>query len=118
MTDHHPVAMSPGCRDCSVVGGLTRDEIARVMRRYLSQIRYCYEKQLNSNPNLSGKVVVGFVIGGSGKVDSADVAESSLQHDPTETCVTNIIRRITFPQPRGGGTVMVNHPFVFQTAGT
>jgi hypothetical protein len=111
------IAPEARCADCTVVGGLTKEEIARVLRRHFSQIRYCYEKQLNSQPNLAGKVVASFVIGGSGRVDSADVAESSLDHEPTETCITNVLRRLVFPAPRGGGTVLVNHPFLFQTAG-
>ncbi|MEW5855546.1 MAG: TonB family protein [Myxococcota bacterium] len=100
-----------------VEGGLSKEEIGRVIRRYLSQIKYCYEKELTRNPNLAGKIVVSFTIGGTGKVTEADVAETSLNDPTVEDCVLKIIKRIQFPQPKGGGIVLVTYPFIFQASG-
>lgn len=100
-----------------VEGGLSKEEIGRVIRRYLSQIKYCYEKELTRNPNLAGKVVTSFTIGGTGKVTDCDVAETSLNDPTVEDCVVKIIKRIQFPTPKGGGIVLVSYPFIFQSSG-
>lgn len=100
-----------------VEGGLSKEEIGRVIKRYLSQIKYCYEKELTRNPNLAGKVVTSFTISGTGKVTECDVVESSLNDPTVEDCVSKIILRIQFPQPKGGGIVLVSYPFIFQSSG-
>jgi len=104
------------CTSCAVEGGLTREEIARVIQRHINQVRYCYEKELNRAPNLSGKVSVAFLIDGAGRVTTSDISESSMDDATVETCVTSVIKRMQFPQPRGG-VVQVNYPFVFQSSG-
>lgn len=100
-----------------VQGGLERGEILRVVRRHQSEMKYCYESQLHQEPDLAGKVAVLFVIGPSGEVVEAAVAESSLSSGPVEACMLDRIRRWRFPEPQGGGTVTVTFPWVFRPAG-
>lgn len=94
-------------------GSLDRAEIQRVMARAMSQFRYCYEKQLGTDPNLEGKLTSFFTIGGSGDVVSATALQSTLDSPNVDSCVLRILQRLKFPQPRGGGTVQVTYPFVF-----
>lgn len=100
-----------------VVGGLEKEEIGRVIRRYLNQVRYCYDRELTRNPNLAGKVVVNFTIAGTGKVVGSDVVETSLEDAVVQECILKVMNRMQFPAPRGGGIVVVTHPFIFQSAG-
>ena len=96
-----------------VMGSLDKDVIRRVVRKNTNQIRYCYERELAKNPNLSGKVNVKFVVSGTGKVSSATVASSTLSNAAVESCITQKIRRWRFPEPKGGGIVIINYPFSF-----
>jgi outer membrane biosynthesis protein TonB len=98
-----------------ILGGLDRDIIAAIIRRYLPQIQHCYEQQLVHDPKLKGKVTVAFTIAGTGSVQSADVAESSLRSPPTEKCMLGKIMGWKFPKPRGGGTVGVRYPFLLMS---
>jgi hypothetical protein len=101
-------------------GGLSREEIQRVISRVMSQIKYCYEKELNKDPNLEGKLVASWVISGSGDVQSANMAQntfSGASAQPVEQCVLRIIQRLKFPSPKGGGQVFVTYPFVFSSSG-
>ena len=98
-------------------GGLTADEVGRIIRRHWNEIKYCYEKELTRNPNLAGKIVTSFTIGGTGHVQDCDVAETSLNDPTVEDCVVKIIKRIQFPAPKGGGIVLVSYPFIFQSSG-
>ncbi len=84
------------------------------MRRSRAQIKYCYEKQLVVNPGLSGRVTVAFTINAQGLVV---VAKASGLHPKVDRCIANVIRRLRFPKPRGGGLVRIRYPFVFKSAG-
>ena len=94
-------------------GSLSKEEINRVIRRNLARFKYCYEKQLNANPNLSGKISVYFTIAPTGSVAKASVRESSMNDENVERCVSKVMRTLKFPNPRGGGIVVVTYPFVF-----
>ncbi len=107
----------PGGGHTVVSDGLSRDVVAKVIRRHEKEIKFCYEQALQHTPGLKGKVTVLFVIGPSGDVVQADVAESSLKNDEAESCVAARVRRWKFPEPAGGGVVSVTHPWIFSEAG-
>lgn len=100
--------------ETSVEGGLDRDAIAEVIKRNLGQIRYCYERQLSSNPDLYGKVLVKFVIGADGALGSQKVDNSTLKSDMVEGCILRRMAAWKFPLPKGGTQVRVSYPFLFK----
>ena len=65
----------------------------------------------------AGKVQVKFVIGAQGNVQSAVVAESSLNNKTAESCMTGKVKGWMFPKPKGGGIVIVTYPFIFKQGG-
>ncbi|HEY1101195.1 MAG TPA: AgmX/PglI C-terminal domain-containing protein [Myxococcota bacterium] len=102
-------------------GGLSREEIQRVINRVMSQIKYCYDKELNKDPNLEGKLVMFWLISGTGDVQSTSASQNTFSGAagaPIEQCVSRIIQRLKFPSPKGGGVVNVTYPFVFSNSGT
>lgn len=101
----------------TVVGGLDKDVIAKVIRRHQGEIKYCYESELNKDPSLAGKVAVAFVIDPTGAVSDASVAETTLNNAAAERCMLSRIRRWKFPEPKGGGVVSVTYPWLFSPAG-
>jgi outer membrane biosynthesis protein TonB/pSer/pThr/pTyr-binding forkhead associated (FHA) protein len=105
----------PSEEDVEVMGGLDPDVIARIIKRYLPQIQYCYEQQLVSKPHLKGKVAVAFVITGNGSVAKERVTETTLKDSPTEACILGKVKNWKFPKPLGGGTVGVNYPFILMS---
>ncbi len=94
-----------------VQGSLDKEIIRRVVRQHRNEIKYCYESELQKNKNLGGRVVVRFTISATGSVVSAVVKESNLSNATVERCMTGKIRRWVFPEPKGGGIVIVNYPF-------
>ncbi len=99
-----------------IQGSLSKEDIARVIRRNLARFKYCYEKELNANPNLSGKIAVYFTIAPTGSVAEASVRETSMNDTNVEECVVKVMRSLKFPEPKGGGIVVVTYPFVFNAA--
>jgi TonB family protein len=100
-----------------IIGGLSQKVVGDYIKRYWAQFKFCYERELSKNPNLYGKVSITFTIDGSGRVSEASVIQSTMHNANVEECLLRVIRRIRFPQPKGGGEVIVTYPFLFQTAG-
>ena len=97
-------------------GGLTAEEINRVVKARAGIFRACYQTELNRNPGLGGKLVVSFQIGGDGIVKAAKIGGgSSMRNDNVEGCVRSNIMRLKFPAK--GGIANVNYPFLFQPGG-
>jgi hypothetical protein len=98
-----------------VVGSLPRSVVDEVVKSHLNAIRYCYRRELPKEPSLAGKLVTRFVIASDGTVSSADpqAARSTLRHAGVENCVMRRFMRMSFPEPMGGGIVVVSYPFLF-----
>jgi TonB family protein len=108
----------PGDGPKQILGeGLPRDVIMAVIRRHQSEIKFCYERELQQNAKLAGKIAVSFTIDGSGSISEAQVAESGVDNANVESCMLERIRRWKFPEPHGGGVVVVTFPWVFSAAG-
>ena len=109
---------SGGPEEAVVLGAVDASAIEAALLAHKDEFRLCYEREINAeNPNLAGRVGTTFVIGAQGRVTEAGVASTSLNHAPTERCILNVIKRIDFPVPRGGGMVQVSYPFKFSPAG-
>lgn len=114
-----PPAESPPTGDIGatgetvVHGALPKPVIQRIVRNHHPQIKRCYERGLAQNPKLEGKVTVKFIISGTGNVQMAAIAASTLGDPGVENCVSQVVRRINFPAPQGGGIVIVTYPFSF-----
>jgi hypothetical protein len=96
-----------------ILGALDKSLVDAVVRRNLNQIRYCYQRELTKNPELTGKVVVKFVIAKDGTVSSATTKSSTLANPAVEQCINGRFMRFQFPEPKGGGIVIVSYPFMF-----
>lgn len=98
-------------------GCLSQEVVGRVINRHMSQVKYCYEKELQKNPNLSGKIVTQFLIGATGDVTSSRASENTLGDANVEDCVLRVINRMKFPPCAGGGTADVTYPWIFKSGG-
>jgi outer membrane biosynthesis protein TonB len=97
--------------EATVEGGLDRDQIAAVINKNKGQIIYCYEKGLQAQPSIGGRVAVDFVIGPAGRITMAKVAQSSLGSRLVEGCMLDKMRSWQFPRPVGKVNVDVLYPF-------
>ena len=99
-----------------IMGALDRSVIDAYIRRNLAKIRWCYEKELNKDPKLFGRIVINFIISATGAVSSSKVQRTTMGNATVESCVADQIKKIRFPAPKGGGIVIVNYPFVFKNS--
>lgn len=108
--------ISAGGGQAVIMGALDRAVIDAYIRRNLAKIRWCYEKELNKDPKIFGKIVINFIISKDGAVSSSKVNRTTMGNENVESCVADQIKKIRFPAPKGGGIVIVNYPFVFKNS--
>jgi len=97
--------------EVSIEGGLDQDQIKAVINRNQGQITYCYEKGLQAQPTIGGRVAVNFIIGPAGRITMAKIAESSLGSRMVENCMLQRMKTWQFPRPVGRVNVDVLYPF-------
>jgi hypothetical protein len=107
--------MSLGTDEAEALGGLDKSLIAAVVQANIGQIKHCYERQLIVDPNIFGKVVMGWTINKEGAVSASSVKKSTMNNKPVENCITAKIKSWSFPKPKGGGQVLVSYPFLFKS---
>lgn len=113
--EEHKIKSS--ARITTVRGSLDKEIIRRVIHRHSSQIRHCYERELARNPDLGGKVAVQFTIGADGRITGVGSSHGTAESAALERCISDRILTWRFPQPKGGGSVVVNYPFIFRSSG-
>jgi hypothetical protein len=95
-----------------MVGTMDKDVIRRIVRRHINEIRYCYNLALAKDPTLAAKISIEFTIGPSGAVEQAKATDVNGLADPElPKCIADAIETWVFPEPRGGGRVVVSYPF-------
>jgi|GEM_PF-3632057 len=99
-----------------VKGPPDRDLFRRVIRQHRNEVRFCYERQLSRSPELSGRLLMHFTIAPSGQVLEAKVDQTSLTDSAVGQCVSEAIRRWTFPKL--DQMAIIQYPFVFSPAGS
>ncbi len=87
--------------------------IRRVVRAHVNEVRFCYERALQSRPELTGRVVTQFHIAADGSAADAAVASSTLADARVGACVAGAVRRWEFPRC----AAQVSYPFVFVPSG-
>ncbi len=98
-------------------GCLSQQVVGRVISRSNSRIKFCYEKALQRNPNLGGKVTAGWIVGPTGSVLRANVTQSTIGDAQVEQCIVRVIEQMKFPPCAGGGTAEVTYPWLFKPSG-
>jgi TonB family protein len=84
----------------------------RVVAGLRPRFRACYQQGLNSDPSMSGKVVISAKVGPNGEVSSADIASNSGLSATVASCIARVVRNAQFSAPGGGGSTL-NIPVTF-----
>jgi hypothetical protein len=94
--------------------GLDKNAIRQVVHAHLDEVRKCYEDQLKSNPSLSGKLLIRFILSEAGTVSEAAVKKSTIPSPAVSSCIVERVKMWTFPAAKGIVGV-VEYPFEFSS---
>ena len=97
-------------------GGLSPEQIRRVVMAHQGALRACYDMELGRNPNLRGGVTMTWNIDPSGSVASAGVAGSTIGNARVEGCVLRQVKSWHFPSSESPTNVAA-YPFKFGIGG-
>lgn len=87
--------------------------VARIIRGQLGGIQACYERELASNPGLSGRLEMSFTIGEGGRITRISAAGPVASAAPAVgSCVSRRLQGLVFPSPEDG-SVDFKFPFTF-----
>ncbi|HAG90900.1 MAG TPA: FHA domain-containing protein, partial [Bdellovibrionales bacterium] len=84
------------------------------IRDHLREIRTCYERALQRQPDLFGKITLSWVIEEKGRVKSAKVVSNDMGNAEVAQCIKSKLQTWTFPDPPPNTLAEVeSYPFVF-----
>jgi hypothetical protein len=97
---------------------LDREGVRDAIRAASKEIKACYDTLLDSYPDMSGRITVGFTMVGRGdhtEVVGADITQGTLDSTYMEGCVVTAMEDIHFEAAPEGDRHHVSWPFVFRT---
>ena len=98
-----------------ILGALDKSLIDKVIKQNQAKFAYCYQRELVKNPELKGKVTLNFTISKTGSVAKSTTYKTTLKSASAEACMNQQMKMLKFPEPKGGGIVIVKYPFIFST---
>ncbi len=107
------VSVLPGGEEEDFVGTIDREAVRRVVRKHLRELQSCYERGLNLDESLSGKVILEWEFGQRGRVLQVKTVSSTLNNQTVESCLMKRLQSWTFPEPPANQIAVVKYPFVF-----
>jgi pSer/pThr/pTyr-binding forkhead associated (FHA) protein/outer membrane biosynthesis protein TonB len=99
--------------DEAVPATIDREAIRRVILAGERQMKNCYEKALNKDPGLYGKLSLAWTITDGGRVKNARVKKSTLNNKEVEQCALRRLRTWTFPEPPPSLEADISYSWVF-----
>lgn len=115
-----PIAAPPsGNDDSSAPPGIEPKYIQeRVRQDFFPLARDCYTSLLKRSPKVGGRAEIHFTIVGDesigGIVEDASLGDGSTLNDAEfDDCIRESMMTMTFPPPKGGGSVTVTYPVEF-----
>jgi hypothetical protein len=97
-------------------GGLSPEQVHRVVMAHIGAVRACYETEAQRNPGLKGGVTIAWQIDPAGGVTTASVAGTTISNPRVEGCVLRQVQRWRFPASESPTTV-TGVPFKFGVGG-
>lgn len=87
--------------------------IAATLGKYRGAIDTCYTKEINANPNISGRLRIAITIESSGKVIETRPVENTTGSEGLEKCLIGRMKYWKFPPFQEGDPVEFTVPLIF-----
>ncbi len=97
-------------------GGLSPEQVRRVVMAHTGALRACYEAEAQRNPQLRGGVTATWQIDAGGTVTSASLAGTTLNNPRVEGCIVRQVKTWHFPSS-DAPTNVGSFPFRFGVGG-
>ena len=103
----------PPPRASGRTGTLGNDEIEQALSQRSSLFQRCWTQRLRENPTLKGTALLQFEITARGKVQNAQIAQSTITDETMLRCLTSVVERVPF-RDFDGAPVSLTFPLSFE----
>src|SRR5262245_17295068 len=97
---HESASVSGSGRPATV--GQQDPAVQQEVRLQLAAVKRCYERSLQHNPNLSGKIVLRWTITAAGSVERVEVQSNTVRAPEVASCIKGLVAGWRFPARPGG----------------
>jgi TonB family protein len=97
------------------LGVLDTEDVEATMKDHFDDIRGCYQRAGKAQRYAGGRVMLRFLVGGTGIAQDVLVIESTLGNYDVERCLVEVGRRIAFHAPTGNKPTTFEYPVEFRS---
>ena len=97
------------------IGVLETADVEATLQEHFEDIRSCYRRAGKAQRYAEGRVLLRFLVGGSGNSEDVWVTESTLGNYDVERCLVEVGRRISFRAPLGRKATTFDYPVEFRS---
>jgi len=119
-TPREPRVVIFRCAPPRLEGSLDRGLIRRVIKAHKNELRACYEKGLQQQPTLTGRVMLRLQVEPSGQVQAVQVSGPQSFAAPFEVlpCLSSAVSAWRFPPYKSerGTVTEISYPIVFRSS--
>jgi hypothetical protein len=111
-----PVVVRPA-RKLPRIPEIDTDRVTPIIRRGMRGLAVCYQRGLNRNGDLGGKLELTLTIASTGKVTRVELDAGQSFSDPVvNACIKRRAKAWRFPPPKGSTSAELSFPVLFKKA--
>jgi hypothetical protein len=105
----------PGMKVDSELGVMDTADVEDTLQARFDDVRACYERAGKAREYAGGRVVLHFLVDGTGHAEDVWVVESTLGNFEVERCLVGVGRSVVFPAPSGHKATTFDYPVEFRS---
>ncbi|MEO0811444.1 MAG: TonB family protein [Myxococcota bacterium] len=114
VTLRHPIQFNPP-QGTKIVGLLTDGQVRSTFARVAPNFRKCLNDRLEQlmSKKLKGRIELEVDVSKTGNVTKVKIVDDTTLDEPLQRCVTSLVEKLRFPEPKYGGPTTVRFPIDF-----
>ncbi len=104
-------------RSTPLVGSIGREALAKVLQEHSGEITACYQRELEQDRSLEGKVKLKWTVQADGSVTDVEVdgAGTTLPNRRAVDCMVSRVAGWRFPPPKDGAIAVITNAWTLRT---
>jgi TonB family protein len=106
---------TPSMRVDNEMGVVETEDVEDALQARFDDVRACYERAGKAREYAGGRVLLHFLVDGTGRPQDVWVVESSLGNYDVERCLVEVGRSVAFKAPSGHKSTTFDYPVEFRS---
>ncbi len=100
--------------EITTTGGISKEDLQRIIKQQIPAIELCYQKALAKKPNTQGQITLQLVIDSKGRVTKVNLVSSRSNDKKLEECIVQKVKEMNFPALMDTDQVIATISFKFK----